>query len=64
MDPFMDCLMENYLIHKENLPNVYFYYSYFAPKFSNRDFLELLLLAADRKINNIYQPKLKPGARN
>ena len=40
-------------IHMKNLPNGYFYYLYFTPIF----------LAADRKINKIYQQKLKPGDR-
>ena len=47
----------------EDLLNDYFYYSCFTPKFLNRYFLELLFLADDRKINRIYQQKLKPEDR-
>ena len=50
-------------IHMKNLPNSYFYYSYFTPNFLNRYFSELLFPAAVRKINKIYPQKLKPGDR-
>ena len=47
----------------ENLLNGYFYYSYFTPKFLKIYFSELLFLAGDRKLNKIYQRKLKAGDR-
>ena len=50
-------------VHMENLPNGYFYYSYFTPSFLNRYFSELLLLAGDKKINKNYRQKLKPEVR-
>ena len=48
-------------IHIENLLNGY--YNYFTLNFSKRYFSELLFLVGDRKINKIYQLKLKPGDR-
>ena len=43
----------------EHLLNSCFYYNYFTPIFSNLYFLELLFLVGDKKINKIYQSKLK-----
>ena len=48
-------------INMENLLNSYFYYNYFTPNFSNRYFSKLLYLVGDRKINKMYQRKLKSG---
>ena len=42
----------------KNLPN-----GYFTPNISNKYFSELLFLAAEKKINKVYQWKLKPGDR-
>ena len=50
-------------IHMENLLNGYFYYSSFISNFLNRNFQELLFVAGERKINKIYQRKLKLGDR-
>ena len=47
----------------EHLLNSCFYYNYFTPIFSNLYFLELLFLVGDRKINKIYQSKLKSADR-
>ena len=47
----------------ENLLNGYFYYSSFISNFLNRNFQELLFVAGERKINKIYQRKLKLGDR-
>ena len=47
----------------ENLLNGYFYYNYFTQNFSNQYFSELLFLVGDRKVNKIYQRKLKSGNR-
>ena len=43
----------------ENLLDGYFYYSSFVSNFLNRYFQELLLVAGERKINKVYQQKLK-----
>ena len=43
----------------ENLLNGYFYYSYFTPNFLNKYFSEFIFLVGGRKINKIYQQKLK-----
>ena len=49
----------------ENLLNSYFNYSSFISNFLNRCFQELLFVAGERKVNKIYQRKLKlVGARN
>ena len=45
--------------HMENLLNGYFYYSSFISDFLSKYFQELLFLAGERKINKIYQRKLK-----
>ena len=50
-------------IHMENLLNGYFYYSSFISNFLNRYFWELLFVAGERKINKIYERKLKLGDR-
>ena len=50
-------------IHMENLLSGYFYYSSFISNFLNRYFWELLFLAGERKINKIYERKLKLGDR-
>ena len=47
----------------QNLLNSYFYYNSFTQNFLNGFFSELLFLAGDRKVNKIYQRKLKPGDR-
>ena len=47
----------------EHLLNSCFYYNYFTPIFFNLYFLELLFLVGDRKINKIYQSKLKSADR-
>ena len=46
---------------KENSHSLGKFTDYFKPNFSNRHFSELLFLAGDRKINKIYQRKLKSG---
>ena len=48
-------------IDTEHLLNDYFFYSSFTQNFLNRNFSKFLFLAGDRKINKIYQRKLKPG---
>ena len=50
-------------IHMENLLNGYFYYSSFISIFLNRYFQELLFVASEKKINKIYQRKLKLADR-
>ena len=50
-------------IHMENLLNGYFYYSSFISNFLNRYFQELLFVAGKKKINKIYQRKLKLADR-
>ena len=50
-------------IHMENLLNDYFCYSFFISNFLNRYFQELLFVAGESKINNIYQRKLKLADR-
>ena len=45
-----------------NLQNGYFYYSSFISNFFNRYFQELFV-AGERKINKIYQRKLKLADR-
>ena len=47
----------------KNLLNGYYCYSYFTPNFLNQYFSELLFLVGERKINKIYQRKLKPSDR-
>ena len=47
----------------ENLLNGYFYYSSFISIFLNRYFQELLFVAGEKKINKIYQRKLKLADR-
>ena len=42
---------------------VFLYCNYSAPHYSNWKFLELLFLVGDRKIDKIYQRKLKSGNR-
>ena len=57
------CFSKKTLLYMEHLLNSCFYYNYFTPIFSNLYFLELLFLVGDRKINKIYQSKLKSADR-
>ena len=46
-------------IHMENLLISFFKLNYFIPNFSNQYFSKFLFLVGDRKINKIYQRKIK-----
>ena len=50
-------------IYKENLLNFFFYYYNFTPNISNWYIKVLLFLVGNRKINKIYQGKLKSADR-
>ena len=56
-------LKEDFHSHGKLL-NAYFYYSFLTSNFWNRYFSEFLFVASERKENNIYQRKLKPGDRS